>query len=72
MAPKGHLASSVVDSKYKKYIIKKLEKNIVDNIDMNFIFSTGLDLKETLIDPEKADLVLKNGKVIQKVVLFMF
>lgn len=32
---------------------------------MNFIFSTGLDLKETLIDPEKADLVL-NGKDKQK------
>jgi hypothetical protein len=61
LAPNIHLASSEIDSKYKQYIIKQLEKNVVDNVDMNFIFSTGLDLKDTLIDPNKAELVLNSG-----------
>ena len=50
-----------VDNKYKKHIIKKLEKNVVDDIDMNFIFATGLDLKEGLIDPRKANAILAKG-----------
>lgn len=51
--------------KYKKYVIKKLEKNVVDDLDINFVFSTGLDLKEGLIDPDKAKSILANGKCCQ-------
>lgn len=50
------------DMKYKKYVIRKLEKNVVDDLDINFVFSTGLDLKEGLIDPDKAKSILANGK----------
>ena len=44
-----------------RYIVKKLKKNIVDDLDMNFIFSTGLDLKDSLIDSDKARAILENG-----------
>lgn len=57
------IADSEVDSKYKKYIVKRLEKNVIDNLDMNFIFSTGLDLKDTLIDPKKARVILEHGRI---------
>jgi len=57
-----YLASSKIDSKYKRYIIKEIGKNVVDDIDMNFIFATGLDLKDGLLDQKKAQAILDMGK----------
>lgn len=58
---KKYLAHSGPEGEYKQYVIRKLEKNVVAPGEMNFIFSTGLKLKEGLIDPEKVDAIMQNG-----------
>ena len=59
------MASSEVNSKYKNHIIRKLEKNVVDDVGLNFVFSTGLALKDQLIDPQKAKAIFEHGKEVQ-------
>ncbi|CAI2368605.1 unnamed protein product [Moneuplotes crassus] len=46
-----------------RYIIKSLEKNLIGDQEMNSIFSTGLQLKDRLIDPMKAQQFMQDGRM---------
>ena len=59
-----------INKNYKKYIIKNLEKDIVDSSHTPYIYSKGLALKENLIDPDKARYILDQSML--KLILIMF
>ena len=50
----------------QKDLEKKLEQDLLDNIDINFFFSKGEGLMDGLIDPERAFKLISKIKDLAK------